>query len=104
MTHNVYVVELDRAVWSLARFAEANPAARSDKPCLYVGLTGLSPEERFRRHKAGIQASRIVRVYGVRLRPRFYARFNPMPFDDAVKMESELARRLRKKGFGVWQR
>ena len=103
-THNVYVVELDPAVRSLARFAKANPGARDDKPCLYVGLTGLAPEDRFARHRAGIQASRIVREFGVRLRPRFYTRFNPMPYEEAARMEVEIARRLRRRGFGVWQK
>ena len=103
MAHNVYVVELDPAVRERPQFAAANPDARPDKPCLYVGLTGLSPEKRFERHKAGIQASAIVKRFGLRLRPRFYQRYNPMPYDEAVGMEGELARRLRKRGFAVWQ-
>ena len=102
--HHVYVVELDPAVLEEKAFASANPDRRADKPCLYVGMTGLSPEERFDRHKRGIQASRIVKRFGVRLRPRFYQRFNPMTSRDAAAMETELARRLRLRGFAVWQR
>ena len=102
-THSVYVIELDKAVRANRRFANANPECRADRPCLYVGLTGRSPEERFAQHKAGIKAARFVRAYGIRLRPRLYGHHNPMTYDDAQKMEVELARRLRKRGFAVWQ-
>lgn len=102
--HHVYVVELDPAVLEDKAFASANPDRRADKPCLYVGMTGLSPEERLARHKRGIQASRIVKRFGVRLRPRLYQHFNPMTHADAKEMETELARRLRRRGFAVWQR
>lgn len=102
--HHVYVVELDPAVLADRSFASENPDRRADKPCLYVGMTGLSPEERFERHKRGIQASRIVKRFGVRLRPRLYKHFNPMTYADARAMETELARRLRRRGFAVWQR
>jgi hypothetical protein len=102
--HNVYVVELSRDVLCEQRFIAENPGARDDKPCLYVGVTGLTPEERFARHKAGRQSSRIVKKYGIRLRPRFYERFNPMPYEEAAQKELEVARRLRKRGFAVWQK
>jgi hypothetical protein len=32
-----------------------------------VGMTGLSPEQRFANHKAGIKASSIVKRFGERL-------------------------------------
>ena len=101
--HNVYVIELHEDVRQVARFARANPNARLDKPCLYVGVTGRTPEDRFAKHKAGIQCCTLVKNFGVRLRPRFFERFNPMSYRDAAKMEIELARRLRKRGFAVWQ-
>ena len=102
-THNVYVVELDAAVRFVRKFIAANPDCRDDKPCLYVGMTGLSPAERFENHKNGIKASSIVKRYGLRLRPWQYSRYNPMTYKDAKKMEVALANRLRKRGFGVWQ-
>ena len=102
--HHVYVVELDPAVLEDRAFAKANADRRADKPCLYVGITGLTPEARFERHKSGVQASRIVKRFGVRLRPRFYQRFNPMTYAAAAAMEKELARRLRQRGFAVWQK
>jgi len=102
--HCVYVVELDATVRDDPKFAAENPACRDDKPCVYVGLTGLSPEERFARHKRGIQCSRIVKKHGVRLRPKLYENLNPMTFEDAAAMEVALADRLRRRGYAVWQK
>ncbi|MBN1893125.1 hypothetical protein JW906_01470 [bacterium] len=101
--HNVYVVELDPSVHENARFAAANPGCSTDLPCVYVGLTGMTPEERFERHKAGIQASYFVKRYGLRLLPDLYGHLNPMPYDAARDMEEELAEDLRREGYGVWQ-
>jgi hypothetical protein len=101
--HNVYVVELDDRIWNLARFRKANPDYELGKPLVYVGMTGLDPDLRFDRHKAGIQANRYVLEYGVRLLPALYAVYNPMPYDAAREMEVELAIGLREAGYGVWQ-
>jgi hypothetical protein len=101
--HNVYVVELDPRVLNSARFRRANPDRDMLKPCVYVGMTGLAPEERFARHKAGLQANPFVQRYGVRLLPRLYAYANPMPYEAAREMEVELAIALRADGYGVWQ-
>lgn len=101
--HSVYVVELDAAVLNLARFRRANPDRDILKPCLYVGMTGLSPEARFARHKAGIQANPLVQRYGLRLLPRLYAYANPMPYEAAREMEVELALGLKAQGYAVWQ-
>lgn len=68
----------------------------------YVGMTGLTPEQRFENHKAGLKAARIVRKYGVRLVPTLYEHLNPMSFEDAVRMEGELAASLKKRGFQVF--
>jgi len=101
--YHVYVVELDDRVWNEARFRRANPDHRIGRPCLYVGMTGLDPDLRFDRHKAGIQANRYVRDYGLRLLPKLYAMYNPMPYAGACEMEIELAIGLREAGYGVWQ-
>jgi hypothetical protein len=101
--YNVYVVELSDAVWNVARFRAANPSYVLGRPFVYVGMTGLDPDLRFDRHKAGIQANRYVRDYGLRLLPQLYAVYNPMPYDGARDMEVELAIALREKGYGVWQ-
>jgi len=97
------VIELDRAVLQEARFRKANPDHDPAKPCLYVGMTGLTPAERFAKHKQGIKANRYAHQYGVRLRPDLYDYLNPMPYAGAQEMEVELAVGLREEGYGVWQ-
>jgi len=87
--HCVYVVYLK------------NP--RGDgKAAYYVGMTGLTPEERFGNHQAGIKAAGVVRRFGERLVPRLYQHLNPMPYEKAKAMEVMLADSLRKRGFVVF--
>ena len=52
--HHVYVVELSPDVLYEARFKKANPDYIPGQPCVYVGMTGLDPDLRFDKHKAGI--------------------------------------------------
>jgi len=99
--HNVYVVLLDKAVAKLRKVRLANPNRDPKKPCLYVGMTGLTPEERFANHKQGIKSSSLVKRYGVRLLPEFYAHLNPMPYDAAAQMERDLTEDLRRDGYTV---
>jgi predicted GIY-YIG superfamily endonuclease len=101
--HNVYVVELSPEVLQDARFRRANPDYDATRLCVYVGMTGLTPEERFAKHKAGVKANRYVQKYGLRLLPKLYAYANPMPYEAAREMEVELAIGLREEGYGVWQ-
>jgi hypothetical protein len=101
--YSVYVVELADAVWNVAAFRRANPDHRLGQPFVYVGMTGLDPDLRFDRHKAGIQANRFVLEFGLRLLPRLYEVYNPMPYRGACDMEVELAIALREAGYGVWQ-
>ena len=101
--YSVYVVELADAVWNVPAFRKANPDHVLGKPFVYVGMTGLDPDVRFDRHKAGIQANRFVCDFGLRLLPQLYEVYNPMPYRGACEMEVELGIALREKGFGVWQ-
>ena len=101
--HHVYVVELADQVWNEPRFRKANPDYQLGKPFVYVGMTGLDPDLRFDKHKAGIQANQFVFRYGLRLLPALYAVYNPMPYEAARDMEVELAIGLREAGYGVWQ-
>jgi hypothetical protein len=87
--HHVYVVFL------------RNPKG-DGRAGYYVGMTGLTPEERFLNHKNGVKAASVVRKYGERLVPRLYAHLNPMPFAQAVEMEVQLADSLRKRGYLVF--
>lgn len=36
-----------------AKIRAANPDRDPAKPCVYVGMTGLDPQERFKNHKRG---------------------------------------------------
>ncbi|HEY6170525.1 MAG TPA: hypothetical protein VI454_21000 [Verrucomicrobiae bacterium] len=99
--HNVYVVELDRAVAKLRKVRAENPRRDPKKPCVYVGLTGLTPEERFTNHKQGHKAAGVVERYGLRLLPQLFEHLNPMPFEAAAQMERDLAEDLRRQGYTV---
>jgi hypothetical protein len=101
--HNVYVVELSREILREPRFMRANPHYLGAKACVYVGMTGLTPDERLDKHKAGIKSNKFVRLYGLRLLPQLYEPYNPMPYEGARDMEVELAIALREDGYGVWQ-
>lgn len=102
--HNVYVVELSSEVWEKeARFRKSNPGYEGNKPCVYVGMTGLSPKKRLAKHLKGEKANRYVFRYGLRLLPELYAYANPMPYDAARDMEVEMAIGLREDGYAVWQ-
>lgn len=101
--HHVYVVLLSDRVWNEPRFRKANPDHQLTKACVYVGMTGLDPDLRFDRHKAGIQANHFVQRYGERLVPELYEAYNPMPYEAAREMEVELGIALRERGYAVWQ-
>jgi predicted GIY-YIG superfamily endonuclease len=87
--HHVYVVYL------------RNPKG-DGKAGYYVGMTGLDPAERLSNHKRGYKAAGIVHRFGERLVPTLYAHLNPMTFEDAVRMEKQLAEELRAKGYQVF--
>jgi hypothetical protein len=101
--HSVYVVLLSKDVLFEPKFKRCNPRYDTSKPCVYVGMTGLAPDERFDKHKAGIKANKFVRLYGLHLTPHLYECYNPMPYHAAQEMEVELAISLRNEGYGVWQ-
>lgn len=101
--YHVYVIELSDEVWNTGRFRRANPDYQLGQPFVYVGMTGLDPDVRFDKHKAGIQSNVYVLKHGIRLLPRLYAMYNPMPYEGARDMEVELGIALRELGYGVWQ-
>ena len=102
--HNVYVIELKRSVMKETKFLEENPSLDRSLPCYYVGITGLTPEERFQNHLNGHKSSWIVKKYGKHLVKDLYKKLNPMTYEEAKNMEPELARMPRSKGHGVWQK
>jgi hypothetical protein len=99
--HNVYVVLLEPAVGRIRKVRFTNWDRDRKKPCVYVGMTGLTPEERFANHKAGIKDAWVVKRYGLGLLPELYEHLNPMPYEAAAKMEVDLAEDLRRAGYTV---
>ena len=101
--YHVYVIELSKDVLLETRFKKSNPRYIAGKPCIYVGMTGLDPDLRFDKHKAGIQSNRFVKDYGLRLLPELYELYGPLSYEDARMQEVELAIDFREAGYGVWQ-
>jgi SNF2 family DNA or RNA helicase len=97
--HNVYVVELDKKVLDRKKVRDLNPSYNPDKPPLYVGMSGLSAEERFKKHKEGLKANTWVKNHGLKLRPEFHK--NRLSFFEAEKAEELLAKKLRRQGYPV---
>jgi hypothetical protein len=100
--HSLYAIELDPAVWKNRAFRARNPGGAAGG-CLYIGVTGLTPAERFDRHRAGTQSARLVHEHGVRLRLDLVEGFSRLPYRIAASMEPRLAAWLRAQGFAVWQ-
>ncbi|WP_235298939.1 hypothetical protein [Portibacter marinus] len=108
--YSVYVVELSRKVWTENRkFREANPQFNGVVECLYVGMTSLTPEQRFKKHKTNARslkghkiASNLVLKYGLYLRPSLYRHLNPMNKTQAMDMEVQLSKILKRQRYAVW--
>ena len=97
--HSVYVVELDPKVLDRKKIQRANPDRREDKPPVYVGMTGLSVEERFKKHKAGLKANQFVKTHGLRLLHEHTIR--NLSFNEAEAQEELIAKKMRASGHPV---
>jgi hypothetical protein len=92
--YRIYVVELAAA---------AGRRRRRDLPCVYVGQTVVTPEERLAQHKAGHKGSRVVRRHGVRLRPDLYEGLPLLASRvAALVLEARVAAELRARGYRVF--
>ncbi len=98
----LYVIRLDPKVLEIKRFRDANPDHRADKPCVYLGSTGLTPEERFAQHKRGFKAARFAKLFGIELHRKTH-NLLAVPWPEAEARERALAAKLRKSGYAVWQ-
>jgi hypothetical protein len=92
--YRVYVIELD---------PKAARGARPGTTCVYVGETADTPEERFAEHLRGHRASRVVKRFGLRLRPDIYRLF-PLARtrEESRRLEAKVAERLRLQGYVVF--
>lgn len=110
MPFYVYVIELDKKFAKTKKAIEANPCAKNDKPCVYVGQSSKTPEQRLYEHVNGVRNkngplySRVVHQYTTgRLRRRLYEKYNPISTrEEAQVKEKELAEKCRKRGYTVW--
>jgi len=87
----VYVIELDPAA-----------GRRRDPrlPWVYVGSSARSPEERFEQHRRGYKSGRLVKRFGLRLRPDLYEDLQSFRGPRvAAHAEMERARELAACGF-----
>ena len=101
--YTVYVIELDDEVYSSARFRAANPDWSPAKPCVSVGSTAPTPEERFQQHLRGHKSNAYAHQYAVRLMPRLYRSWQDYPTRaEAERAEGRRALSLRKRGYAVW--
>ena len=101
----VYVIELESTVLKNKKFVEKNPDMKKGKLCVYVGSTGIDPEERFAQQKRGYKASMYVKKLGSCLRLDLVPKYKK-PFKnsaDAKAAEARHAVRMRNRGYGVWQ-
>ena len=99
--HNAYVVRLSPAVLHSKKLLRQNPDRHPDKPAVYVGSTGLDPQERFKKHKDGLKQNNLVKQFGVELMPELYQQYNPTTFHKAEEIEKWLATKLRADGYTV---
>jgi hypothetical protein len=88
--HRVYVIRL------------RNPRRGDQREAFYVGMTGLTVEERFANHKRGYKSASVVTKYGVELAPEWYDGIPPMPYAEAALTEPALADELRDRGYLVY--
>lgn len=102
--YTIYVIELREAAWKDRALQERNPDRKPIEPCLYVGQTSKTPQERFAMHLAGEHDSPLVHKHGKRLRPDLY---EDVPIaqsrEEAERLEAAHAAALRSRGFAVWE-
>ena len=100
----VYAIELDPSVAMEPAFAAKNPNRSPGKACFYIGMTSLSPEDRFAQHLSGSKnVSRIAHEYGQKLRMDVVENNKPTRRTRALVRENRIANQLRSQGFGAWK-
>lgn len=98
-----YVVLLDEEALKHAKLCNANPEHVRGMPCVYVGSTCKSKEERFANHKRGHKSSWWVRTYGLMLVPEDVVPTTTCTTRKAVSAaEQRLMSELRSRGWAVW--
>ena len=103
MPYYVYVIGLDSSVLENKRFLKKNPQYIDGKPCVYVGQSALTPDERFAQHRRGYKSSPFPKKFGLYLQKKLFANVNPISSrEEAEVAEEQLAKKLMRRGYGVW--
>ena len=111
-THCVYVIELDKEVLKKKKYKKENKKTyMNNKACFYVGMTSFSPDDRFIHHKTrrlnskGYDTSSYFpREYGNKVVTELCTPEKSLTYKEALKMEKELAQKLKNQGYGVYSR
>lgn len=101
LTYSVYVIRLTPEVRMKKKMIGQNPQENLKGDYLYVGMTGLSTEERIGNHREGHKSCNLVKLFYREPLPERYER--EMSYERAVRRERELAEELRREGFWVYQ-
>ena len=115
--YNVYVIGLKPEFATTKKAKQQNPEFKPGlyKKCYYVGYSSKTPEERYHQHITGYInkkghniSSPVVFKYGYKkngLRRKKYREYNPISTqEEAMKIEVELAEKLRKNGHCIYQK
>jgi hypothetical protein len=103
MPYYVYVIGLDHSVLESKRFLKKNPQYIDGKPCVYVGQSAKTPDERFAQHRRGYKSSIFPKKFGLYLQKKLFANVNPISSrEEAEVAEEQLAKKLMRRGYGVW--
>lgn len=103
MVYSVYIIKLTRAAMDSPRFAKANPNYDPRKPCVYVGSTALTPEQRYCNHLHKPTGSKWVKEFHDGLHAGLTSKQPKLPTRrEAEFAEFVVAMRLRGRGYGVW--
>jgi len=100
--YQVYVIELSADVAELPGVTKRNPDWNPDLPCVYVGQSRYSPDERLQQHIDGERPAKNVKKQTiVGLRPDLSENLSFLTELESLREERHLAHRLRKLGYAV---
>ena len=99
---SVYVIHLKEEVKGEKKMSKQNTNGSPELGYLYVGMTGISVEERVSNHLRGYKSCSLVRKY-------FYGLFHEkiesgLSYEEATLREETLAEDLRLEGYWVYQK
>lgn len=101
-TYTVYVINLSEDAANNTKMIRVNKdIVKEPKGFLYVGMTGLSIENRVYNHLNGIKSCSLVKKYFTSINLELCER--DLSYPRAVDRESELTNELRNRGYWVYQ-